>query len=175
MAPVKPIKSKKGFSFIELVVVMAIMSIVGATVAGLLRTGLSASGRISEDMAYETEARTALSLITVKLRQYDATGAIDVISSDQVWFYDNIENKSGTAIRFKDGGLYSYRLSGGIVAETGEPIAYISGFEISDSVSDPACLSHTISRCFTERTAKACLRRLQRSAPQPKPSPERTY
>ena len=151
---------------------MAIMSIVGATVAGLLRTGLSASGRISEDMAYETEARTALSLITVKLRQYDATGAIDVISSDQVWFYDNIENKSGTAIRFKDGGLYSYSLSGGIVAETGEPIAYISGFEISDSVSESGMFITYDIKVFYGKDGKSLSQTItQRSAPQPKPSP----
>lgn len=132
----KLLKNKKGFTFTELIVVMAIMSIVGAAVAGLLRTGLSASGRISEDMAYETEARTALSLITVQLRQHDATGAILVKSPTEVWMYDgDPADKTGICIIFKSGGLYSYKLTNGIVDETGDPIANISGFTIAMSTS----------------------------------------
>jgi prepilin-type N-terminal cleavage/methylation domain-containing protein len=74
----KRLKNKKGFSFLELVIAMAIMGLLGTMVVGLVKTGLTSSGRIRDDMSSETEARAALSLITVQLRRHDATGAIRI-------------------------------------------------------------------------------------------------
>lgn len=165
------LKNKKGFSFIELVVVMAIMSIVGTAVAGLLRTGLSASGRISENMATETEARTALSLITVQLRQHDATGAIHVKSDKEVWLYDDSDAMTGTAVLFKDGGLYSYKLTNGLVDETDEPIANISGFKITHDISESGLLNTYKITITYGKDAKSLSQTItQRSAPLPQPT-----
>jgi prepilin-type N-terminal cleavage/methylation domain-containing protein len=96
-------KNKKGFTLIELLVSMMVLAILGAMVTALVRTGLSSSGRIATDMAQETEARTAMSLVTVQIRKHDETGAIRMGSSD-VTFRD-YPGSSGRKIWFEDGAL----------------------------------------------------------------------
>ncbi|MPM04582.1 hypothetical protein SDC9_50860 [bioreactor metagenome] len=82
--------NKKGFTLIELIVAMMVFAILGGAIAGVLKAGLSSYGHISDDMYSETDARAALSLITVQIRQHDATGAITV-------------DGGGTVLRLKSG------------------------------------------------------------------------
>jgi len=70
----------KGMTILELLVTMAVLSLVGAMVLGLVGAGRSSSNRIQTDIATDTEARTAMSLITVSIRQHDATGAIELVN-----------------------------------------------------------------------------------------------
>ena len=106
----KFLRSKKGFTVIELVVTMAIMGILSMSVAGLVRTGLSSYKHISSDMSYETEARAALSLITVQIRQHDETDAIAVDSANKkIKLKDAPGNSAGTIIWFEDGTVYSVK------------------------------------------------------------------
>jgi|GEM_PF-1285763 len=70
----------KGMTILELLVTMAVLSLLGAMVLGLVRAGRSSSNRIQTDIATDTEARTAMSLITVSIRQHDATGAIELVN-----------------------------------------------------------------------------------------------
>jgi len=70
----------KGMTILELLVTMAVLSLVGAMVLGLVGAGRRSSTRIQTDIADDTEARTAMSLITVSIRQHDATGAIELVN-----------------------------------------------------------------------------------------------
>jgi prepilin-type N-terminal cleavage/methylation domain-containing protein len=72
---------KKGMTILELLVTMAVLSLVGAMVLSLVSAGRRSSARIQTDIADDTEARTALSLITVAMRQHDATGAIELVNT----------------------------------------------------------------------------------------------
>ena len=70
----------KGMTILELLVTMAVLSLLGAMVLGLVGAGRRSSTRIQTDIADDTEARTAMSLITVSIRQHDATGAIELVN-----------------------------------------------------------------------------------------------
>jgi len=67
-------------TILELLVTMAVLSLLGAMVLGLVGAGRRSSTRIQTDIADDTEARTAMSLITVSIRQHDATGAIELVN-----------------------------------------------------------------------------------------------
>ncbi|NLM84967.1 MAG: prepilin-type N-terminal cleavage/methylation domain-containing protein [Clostridiales bacterium] len=71
---------RKGMTILELLVTMAVLSLLGAMVLGLVGAGRRSSTRIQTDIADDTEARTAMSLITVSIRQHDATGAIELVN-----------------------------------------------------------------------------------------------
>ena len=79
----KRLWNQRGFTVVELIVTLAVLAILGGTVSGLVRTGLSAYGRVSSTHNTEAEARAALSLVTTQLRKYDATGAITVAPGGQ--------------------------------------------------------------------------------------------
>lgn len=143
----KRLRNKNGFSFIELVIAMAIMGILGAMVIGLIRTGLTSSKRINKDTAYETEARAALSLITVQLRRHDATGAIYVDEERK-----KIElrtdpgapapdNGKGMVITYENGVVYAKEtddVSAPLITEGLEPIATVNDVDVHLSVTESA-------------------------------------
>ncbi len=72
----KKLKNKSGFTIIELVVAMAIMGILGGVVASLVTMGTSSYQKVNTDLDYQTQARTAMSFITVQLRQHDEAGLV---------------------------------------------------------------------------------------------------
>jgi prepilin-type N-terminal cleavage/methylation domain-containing protein len=61
----------KGFTLVELIVVMAMMALLGSTLLTVVGTGGNQYRRIHESYRNENEARIALSYITVKIRQHD--------------------------------------------------------------------------------------------------------
>ena len=102
----RQIHNNKGFTFIELVIAMAVMAILGAAVTGLVRTGLSSYTNISGDMEGETEARTAMSLLSVQLRQNDETGLIDIDNLHQILrIKDTAASTACAVIWFENGWL----------------------------------------------------------------------
>lgn len=104
----KRLWNQRGFTVVELIVTMAVLAILGATVSGLVRTGLSAYGRVSDTHNTETEARTALSLVTTQLRKHDATGAIDLADGQTLRLRrDPVAENKGTVIWFTGGTVYT--------------------------------------------------------------------
>ena len=105
----KRLWNQRGFTVVELIVTMAVLAILGATVSGLVRTGLSAYGRVSETHNTETEARAALSLVTTQLRKHDATGAITVDSDKKTLRLrgDPVADGKGAVIWFDGGTVYT--------------------------------------------------------------------
>ncbi|MEA4901304.1 DUF4860 domain-containing protein [Desulfitobacterium sp.] len=79
--------NNKGFTLIELIVVLAIMGIMGGMLVSMIHTG-AITYRSTYDMAdAQNDARVAMSYLTVKIRQNDArpndgTDGIKVIVSD---------------------------------------------------------------------------------------------
>jgi len=71
-------KSRKGYTLVELLLAMAILSILAASLSALLSTGSNLFANAEKSYQSQIEARTALSYITVKIRQNDASGAIEV-------------------------------------------------------------------------------------------------
>lgn len=149
------LKNKKGFTLLELIVAMVVLVLLGAMVGGLVKTGLSSYTHISSDMEYETEARTAMSLITVQIRKHDQTGAIAVDSvNKKLTFFETPSlpaSSAGSVIRFDsdDNILYSQTFNsfGDITSYgTESKIAAISGLMIQQGVDE-----HSGSYIYTIR------------------------
>lgn len=164
--------NRGGFTLIELVIAMAVLAILGGAIAGVLQTGLRSYSRISESMYTETEARTALSLVTVQIRQHDATGAITVDGANNIIrLKDDPDYTAGTVIWLEGGTLYCIQASdvGAIPeAEEAEAIAQIYDIDLNQDISDSGTsLQYTVriyygtdgnkhlSQTITQRSAPA--------------------
>ena len=165
----------RGMTILELVVTLAILSLVGTMVLSLVSAGRSSSNRIQADIADATEARTAMSLVTVALRQHDEIGAINLYNTDfnniRLTMKDNPsapseeERKKGTVLLFKksdmDGLCYIYAID-----RTGEyqnvddavqpaeleavvPLAVVKSVEITRNIVNNAWV-YTIAMTYGE-------------------------
>lgn len=171
------LNNRKGFTLIELVIAMAVLAILGGAIAGVLHTGLRSYSRISESMYTETEARTALSLVTVQIRQHDATDAITVDGANNIIrLKDDPDYTAGTVIWLEDGTLYCTKVSDvGTLpeAEEAEAIAQIYDIDLSQGVSDSGIsLEYTVKIYYGEDGDKHLSQTItQRSAPASAPAP----
>ena len=105
----RSIRNRHGFTLIELLVAMAVSVILGTILMTTLRTGLVSFGRISDDMQTESQARSALTLLTVQIRQHDESGAISVPTGQSMQFLDYPSNPqtSYTVVSYESGMLVS--------------------------------------------------------------------
>ena len=71
-----------GFSVIELLVALALLALLGGSIMTVIGAGSSAYDRMLSDRGALSEARIAMSYITVRLRQNDLAGAISIVESD---------------------------------------------------------------------------------------------
>lgn len=69
--------TRRGFTIIELLVVMATLALLGGVLITLVHSGDSGYGHVLNRYEAENEARIALSYITVKVRQNDSNEAGD--------------------------------------------------------------------------------------------------
>jgi len=144
-----------GFSIIELLVALTLMALLGGSLLTVISGGSSAYNRMLSDKDYLSEARIAMSYITVKLRQNDASGAISVISSDSQYntrnvlridrtpgddsdnstfiYFEDIEGQAGGVLVERDSNTPGVgRATAGTGAyDSGNVIAVISDFAIS--------------------------------------------
>ena len=111
------ITSEKGFTLVELLLAMAILSILAASLVSLLSTGSSLFVNTEKYYQSQLEARTALSYITVKIRQNDVAGAVELrriagLSSllaeqkDALVIRNRLDSTKSWVIYFDDGVLY---------------------------------------------------------------------
>ncbi len=163
-------RNKKGFTFIELVVAMAVSAILGVILVTTLQTGIVSYKNISYDMITETEARAALSLITVQIRQHDQTGAIRVLGETSLQFIDDpdLPNSSYSVVTYESGKLVSRQYDdlsdvSGIALSTVE-VAAVSAFSVTtgaDTFGAPVYLisigygeGKTLKQSVTQRSAQ---------------------
>lgn len=67
----KYLKGKKGFTLVELIIAMAVFSIVMVAYSSLFLTGSKTYGLVYDGYKAQNEARIAMSFITVKIRKND--------------------------------------------------------------------------------------------------------
>ncbi|MCE5235385.1 MAG: prepilin-type N-terminal cleavage/methylation domain-containing protein [Clostridiaceae bacterium] len=121
---------KKGFTLIELVVAMVVSTILGVILVTTVRTGVVSYQNINADMMSESEARAALSLITVQVRRHDATGAISVINDGLgMRFIDDPGNE--------DSAYSEVSFEAGAPLEDGTPTGTLYALAYADSDAEP--------------------------------------
>lgn len=146
------LRDRRGFTLIELVVAMTVGVILGTMLMTTLRTGLVSFGRISDDMQAESQARAALTLLTVQIRQHDETGAISVLTDQPgVKFLDQPDLGAASTyalVFYKDGALVSQKFDPAV--STASPVsaatvAQIDGLTIGSSAGVTGLNNYTIT------------------------------
>ena len=81
---VSPIKcnGESGFSVVELLVALTLMAFLSTSLLTIIGTGGGAFQKILDEKSAQSEARIAISYVTVKIRQYSSSGMVSVIPSD---------------------------------------------------------------------------------------------
>ena len=87
-----------GFSVIELLIALTLMAFMATSLLTIISTGSGAFQRVLDDKNAQSEARIALSYITVKLRQNSSLGRVSIVPSD------SLTNARGVLKIEKDGG-----------------------------------------------------------------------
>ena len=135
-------KSAKGYSLVELIVVMAIIGILGTMLVTMMNLGGKLYRNANAAMEAQSNARLAMSYINMRIRQNDALNKIDVdnvivesityaaltiIDSDNpnntYWIYFDSDNKKLMEVNVNTGSTFT--------SEIGEVIADISNSEIT--------------------------------------------
>lgn len=137
--------NNKGFTLIELIVVLAIMGIMGSMLVSMMHTGAMTFRSTYDTADAQNDARVAMSYLTVKIRQNDArpndgTDGIKVIVSDTGSFQAlQIKDSQNTGFSFwiycADGKLrqqYAADAAGfdSIHLDSGMEIANISDLDV---------------------------------------------
>ena len=111
--------NNKGYSLVELLLVMMLLLLFGITTFSLIYSGSETYQRISDNKNAESDARIALSYINVKIRQHDYTDGIEVkpfpgTSRNALVMYDHYEDADlETWIFWSNGRLYECLISEG--------------------------------------------------------------
>ena len=70
-----------GFSVIELLIALTLMALLGGSLLTLISSGSSVFQRVFDEKDAQSEARIALSYVTVKLRQNGKPGVVSLVDS----------------------------------------------------------------------------------------------
>ncbi|MDR1440081.1 MAG: DUF4860 domain-containing protein [Clostridiales bacterium] len=71
-----------GFSVIELLIALTLLALLGGSLLTVIGTGGDIFARIFAERDRQSEARIALSYVTVKLRQNGGAGVVGIVDSD---------------------------------------------------------------------------------------------
>lgn len=93
------IKNNKGFTLVELIVVIAITGLIVTMVFTLVGSGRNHFRNINENFNHQSEARIAMAYITTILRQNDSTNSNITINQTEM----NIVTGTGNIRIFYDG------------------------------------------------------------------------
>lgn len=139
-------RSKKGYSLVELVLVMMLLVLVASLVFSLTAAGSRAWMRLTESGNRRTELRTAMSHIDVQLKKSDSLNSVS-IGADPTGSGAAIKltreiknptipdfNRSETWIYIQDGKLYELHTLPGMPLQdamtAGQPLADVDSWEI---------------------------------------------
>ncbi len=129
-------RSKKGYTFIEVIIVLALISVIGLMMYSIFGQGFRLYAEESKSANEQTNIRQALSEITNNARLTDpgeisyAFGILHV-GSESYLFENHSVKRNGVAIA-KDIAAFNVTISGGVLDIT---ITGLSGKSISTSIS----------------------------------------
>jgi prepilin-type N-terminal cleavage/methylation domain-containing protein len=136
---------KKGFSLAEIIISVAILALVGATVSIFQKDVFSLSTNLQSSLNAQLEARHLIKTIVSELRKTstsaNGTYPIELASSTGITFYTDVGN-NGTVDKVR------YYLSGktikkGVIAPTGNPAVYNAGSEVTTTLLNYVVASST--------------------------------
>ena len=76
--------SESGFSVVELLIALTLMAFLSASLLTVISAGGAAFKNVLDVKTAQSEARIAISYITVKLRQNSSSGKVSIIPSDSM-------------------------------------------------------------------------------------------
>ena len=106
------LRSQRGSGLVELLLVLTLLALLGATLLTLMFSGMKTYQRIDSKRSAEAEARVALSYLTIRLHQGDIAGGVELRTGGQlpggaaIALTDYAEDSSCTWIYFAQGKLY---------------------------------------------------------------------
>ena len=132
-------KFSAGFTLIEVLISLSIISLIGIAVATFQKDVFSVNSILSDSLTAEQQTRRAFKLMTAELRSASpsSSGAYPIasVSSTELIFYDDIDNDTlKERVRYI---LQGTVLKKGVVKPVGNPAVYNLGSEtLSDIVQD---------------------------------------
>ena len=133
------ITDNRGGSLVELVMVMLLLILFGATIYTLIYTGGETLAKIIQVKNTQVEARIAMSYLNVRLKQNDASGSITIVQNpadgrNVIVLKDSIDGMEVDTWIYWSGGMLKEALlypGEALADEPGmyTPIAAVSGFE----------------------------------------------
>lgn len=136
---------KKGFSLAEIIISVAILSIIGITVSTFQKDVFSLNTNLQSSLNAQLEARHLIKTIVSELRKTttsaNGTYPIELASSTGITFYTDVGN-NGTIDKVR------YYLNGktikkGVITPTGNPAVYNSGTEVTTTLLNYVVASST--------------------------------
>jgi len=137
---------KKGLTVIELLISVAILSLLTVTVSTFQRDVFSLNTNLQSSLNAQLEARHVLKVIVTELRKSSQSGTgsypIELASSTGITFYSDINN-NGSVEKVR------YYLSGktvrkGVITPTGNPSVYSAGSEVTTTLLNYVVASSTL-------------------------------
>ena len=71
-----------GFSIVELLIALTLMAFLATSLLTIITAGGDAFQKVLDEKTAESEARIAISYVTVKLRQHSSQGMVSIVPSD---------------------------------------------------------------------------------------------
>ena len=81
-ARVAPFENQSGFSLVELLIALTLTAFFATSLLTVISTGGEAFQMIMDEKTAQSEARIAVSYVTVKLRRRSSQGAVSIVASD---------------------------------------------------------------------------------------------
>lgn len=100
--------NQKGYSLVELILVMVLMLLFGITIFTLILSGTQAYQKITRNKTAQEDARTALSYLNVRLRQGDIASCVwidDLNGAPALAILDPYSDEQKTTYIFEDHGM----------------------------------------------------------------------
>ncbi len=142
----KKISTKKGFTVVELIIVLSIMMLLVVVVSTFQKDIFSLNTNVQSNLNAQLDARHLVKVIVTELRKTSQSPLgsypIELASTTGVTFYTDVGN-NGTIDKVR------YFLSGstirrGVITPSGNPLTYNSGSEVLTTIMDSVVSSSTL-------------------------------
>ena len=149
------LKQDKGFTRIELVCAISVISILVIIVLGIISTGTHARASINLALTNETEARTAMSRVALSVREYDLKGAVDVVTPKFLTFTDDPQSaeSGGSKLWFEDGTVYFQEflnIKENLAAGAADVVAKVADLKVGCFCENNCGRCYSISVCYAD-------------------------